>query len=143
MTDLNTIPHDEQWRRGAATHKTRTPAAQARGFHFPSPFILFPLSYRDIKVKFALAWSGGGRDFLVLLLLQLFIYFLFSVNARALAQGLVAWTVFSDLIYSFFSYKILRKVNRNDSGWGEAGYVLGGAWGSALAIYVTRYLFGH
>lgn len=73
---------------------------------------------------------------------QLFIYFLFSVNTRALAQGRVAWTFFSDLVYATVSYSLLRGVVKNESGWGQFGYIMGGAWGSVFAILVTKRLFG-
>jgi hypothetical protein len=73
---------------------------------------------------------------------QLFIYFLFSVNARALAQGRIGWTFFSDLVFATVSYSLTRLVVKNESGWGQCGYIMGGAWGSVFAILVTKRLFG-
>lgn len=73
---------------------------------------------------------------------QLFIYFLFSVNARALAQGRVAWTFFSDLVYAAVSYSLIKWISKNEDGWGRLGYIFGGAWGSVFAILLTKKLFG-
>jgi hypothetical protein len=75
-------------------------------------------------------------------LCQLGIYFLFSVNARALAQGRIGWTFFSDLVYAFVAYHLIRWVADNKNHWGQVGYVLGGAWGSVFAILLTKKLFG-
>jgi len=74
--------------------------------------------------------------------LQVFTYFLFSFNARALAQGRVSWTVVSDLIYAANSYWFLRRIVKNECGYGLAGFILGGALGSAFAIYATKFIFG-
>jgi len=82
------------------------------------------------------------RTFFTMAAVQLFIYFLYSVNARALAQGRTQWTFWSDLVYATVSYYIIRFVAENKNRWGQAGYVLGGAWGSVLAIHLTRWLFG-
>lgn len=73
---------------------------------------------------------------------QLLVYFIFSVNARALAQGRTFWTFSSDLVYAAVSYYVIKNVAKNESRWGQVGYVLGGAWGSVLAILLTKYIFG-
>ena len=73
---------------------------------------------------------------------QLVLYFIFSVNARALAQARVCWTFGSDLLFGYVQYNMLKRVAKNEDSWGTAGYVLGGAFGSVFAIYLTRWLFG-
>ena len=73
---------------------------------------------------------------------QLLTYFLFSVNARALAQGRMAWTFISDLVYACVGYYVIKNVAKNENRWGQFGFVLGGAWGSVLAIALTKRLFG-
>lgn len=82
------------------------------------------------------------KSFFLLAACQLLSYFVFSVNARALAQGRIWWTFFTDLVYALISYTIIRKVSRNESPMGQLGYVMGGAWGSVLAILLTKKLFG-
>jgi hypothetical protein len=82
------------------------------------------------------------KAFLVMCGSQLLTYFLFSVNARALAQGRMVWTFFTDLIYASISYFVIRRVSQNQSAFGQIGFVMGGAWGSVLAIALTKKLFG-
>ena len=72
---------------------------------------------------------------------QLLIYFLFSVNARALAQGRVGWTVGSDMVYAGVVYYMFKMVAKNECPFGQLGYTLGGAGGSGLAILVTKLIF--
>lgn len=73
---------------------------------------------------------------------QLCLYFLYSFNTRCLAQGRIWWTFFSDLVYAFASYHIVRWVVQNKSQWGQVSYILGGAWGSVFAILITKKLLG-
>jgi hypothetical protein len=73
---------------------------------------------------------------------QIMTYFIFSVNARALALGLIAWTVFTDLIYATVAYYIIKLVGKNECPFGQVGYILGGAIGSGLAIILTKWVFG-
>jgi len=73
---------------------------------------------------------------------QLLSYFLFSINARALAQGRMAWTFFSDLVFASSSYWTIKFVSRNQNGYGQMGYIFGGAFGSVLAILLTKRIFG-
>ena len=86
--------------------------------------------------------KAGWKTFGLMAGCQLTTYFLFSVNARALAQGRVAWTFFSDLLYAAVGYYIIRLVGKNESRMGQLGYVMGGAVGSIIAIELTKWLFG-
>ena len=92
------------------------------------------------------AWKrpskADTRDFFLLMGCQFLSYFIYSVNARALAQGRMAWTFFTDLIFAAVNYTIIKQVSESKSNMGRLGYVLGGAWGSLLAILLTKKLFG-
>lgn len=94
------------------------------------------------RIKSWLPTRGDLKSAAIMAAVQLLVYFLFSVNARALAQGRKGWTFGSDLVYAAVSYYVIRKVAKNESSWGQLGFVVGGAFGSVLAIYLTRWIFG-
>lgn len=93
------------------------------------------------KVKTQLPNQADVAAFGKLAGCQLIQYFIYSFNARCLAQGRIGWTFFTDLLYAFVTYYVIKWVGENNSIWGRTGYVLGGAWGSLFAIMLTKAIF--
>ncbi len=72
--------------------------------------------------------KADAKAFFMLAGIQLLVYFIFSVNARALAQGRVVWTFTTDLVFAATNYSLIKYVADNKNRWGQLGYVVGGAW---------------
>lgn len=86
--------------------------------------------------------KAGTRSASVFFMIQLWQYFMLTVNFRAVAQGRMLWTFITDLAIACVSFFILKKVQESKTRWEWAGYTLGGAFGSVLAIYLTKMIFG-
>lgn len=75
---------------------------------------------------------------------ELVSFFFIASNFRALAQGLYAWTAFTDM-FLVFQAAVISKLMIEDErcrGWlAIMGFTLGGACGSVLSIWVTKHLY--
>lgn len=82
------------------------------------------------------------RTFTIFLGLQFLLYFLVTLNFRAIAQARYGWTVFTDALISAAQFWIIRKVGGSaDSLVALGGFVCGGAVGSSAGIYASKKLF--
>jgi hypothetical protein len=82
------------------------------------------------------------RQFWLFFGIQFMQFFLITINLRAAAQGLYAWTAFSDLLISANNFLLIKRISQSESRPALIGYSLGGALGSILAIYITKVLYG-
>jgi hypothetical protein len=73
--------------------------------------------------------------------IQLIQYFLITVNYRAVAQGRYGATFMSDLAIAANGYMLIHFVANSTGLLAFSGYALGGAFGSVLAIWVTKKWF--
>lgn len=87
-------------------------------------------------------WCKHIKEFVSMFAVQFVQYCLVSISYRAMAQGRVVPTFFIDLIYGFGAFYIIRKVAKAESKSAVAGYVLGGACGSVMAIWLTQKAWG-
>lgn len=87
------------------------------------------------------------KQFSTLFAAQCASYALLCWNFRAVAKGLIGQTVFSDLLVAALSFKVLKAIMKdepeNKSNWALLGYVLGGATGSAISLYMTKLIWGN
>jgi hypothetical protein len=81
------------------------------------------------------------REFLFLFSVMFLQYFLATLNIRACAQANYLFTALSDMAIAFNSYFLIKRVADSKSKLGLAGYIIGGAIGSQLGIYVTKLLY--
>lgn len=84
--------------------------------------------------------SSTGR-FLFFFASELVSFFVISINIRALAKGFYAWAMITDMLLVFQSMVISKMMIEDEKSrnWTSiAGFTLGGACGSAIAIFVTN-----
>lgn len=75
-----------------------------------------------------------------LFLTQMFSYCVVCVSFIALAKGNYALTFIADVGCGVNSYFLIRRVSQAKDGdhWGTLSYVLGGATGSVIAIWLMK-----
>lgn len=87
------------------------------------------------------------KQFFILFGAQCVSYGLLCWNYRAVAKAMISQTVLSDLLIAALSFKVLKEIMKDDahnkSNLAWAGYVLGGATGSALSLWMTRAIWGN
>jgi hypothetical protein len=82
------------------------------------------------------------KQFWLFFSVQCLQYFLITVNYRAVSQGLYGWTFVSDMAVAFNGFLLIKRISDDKGRAGLAGYTLGGAVGSVMAIFITKRLFG-
>jgi hypothetical protein len=84
--------------------------------------------------------SQRWREFFILFFVQLFQYCIVCISYIALNKGSYVWTFATDIICGLNSFFIIRKIATTETKntLGLVGYVLGGATGSVLAIWLTK-----
>jgi hypothetical protein len=83
-----------------------------------------------------------ANGFFILFAAQCVSYGLICWNYRAVAKGMIPQVVVSDLLFAALQFKVLKRVAAAESNLAWAGYVLGGAAGSALSVYLTKLAWG-
>ena len=76
---------------------------------------------------------------------ELLSFFIIATNFRALAKGIILWTVITDgliVLQSTIISKIFIENEKTRSGLNTLAFTLGGMGGSALSILLTRYIWG-
>jgi hypothetical protein len=82
------------------------------------------------------------KDFLFFFFAQCLSYGLIAWNTRAIAQAWYGSIVVSDMLYAGYNFIMIKKVVDEKSKAGFAGYVLGGACGTLISVYLTKRIFG-
>jgi len=83
------------------------------------------------------------RTFSLFFGLQFLLYFLVTVNFRAIAQARYGWTILTDALTSAAQFWIIRKVGGSaESVVALSGFVCGGAGGSSTGIWLSKKVFG-
>jgi hypothetical protein len=82
------------------------------------------------------------REFFLMFGVQSLQYFLITVNLRAASQGLYFWTAVSDMLCAANGFFLIKRVAESKSKLGFAGYVLGGATGSIIGIWLSKMVYG-
>lgn len=78
------------------------------------------------------------RDFLFFFALNFTAYGLLCWNYRAVARGWYGNIVLSDLSYAALNFLVIKNVVEAHSPASAAGYILGGAVGSVVSVYLTK-----
>jgi hypothetical protein len=106
----------------------------------PQPF--FAPANRLTKAFRTQTKGDEMKTFGLFFLLQFLMFVLVTVNFRAIAQARYGWTIFTDMLISAAQFWIIRKVGtsaENLVAW--SGFVVGGAAGSSLGIYLSKKVF--
>lgn len=84
-------------------------------------------------------------QFSLMFIAELISFFIVVANTRAYTKGLYTWTAVTDMLFSLQTF-VMAKLMIDDangrSWWAGAGFTLGGACGSLLAIFVTSHYLG-
>lgn len=80
--------------------------------------------------------------FCLFFLVQCLSYGMLCWNYRAVAQARFVSIFVSDLACAFIGFSLIKYVAGTKSGVARAGYVLGGAIGSVISVYITKVIFG-
>lgn len=106
-------------------------------FHLPS---LLDRWIAKIKVP-----ESGWKRFLFCFFEQMISFAIIATNFRALAKGLIIWTVCTDGLIVLQNTIIAKLFNENEKmrdGLSIVAFTLGGMCGSAICILITRYIWG-
>lgn len=71
--------------------------------------------------------------------LQFFSYLVLTVNFRAISHEQYAAAGITAAVAAFNSYVIVRRIVKDEQGWGLAGLVTGGSIADMVGIYLTRH----
>ncbi len=82
------------------------------------------------------------KTFLLFFSIQFLSYAMLCWNYRSVAQARYGGIFFSDLACAAISFNLIKKVANTNSRVAMAGYVLGGAFGSIVSVWVTKSVFG-
>jgi hypothetical protein len=93
-------------------------------------------------VNFDPAEYGPVGQFSFFFLMELTSFFVIVFNMRAVAAGLKVATVLSDMVFSAQNFYVIKRVADCDTKAAFFGYTIGGAAGSLVSLYATRWLFG-
>jgi predicted MFS family arabinose efflux permease len=89
--------------------------------------------------------ESGWKRFLFCFLEQLISFAIIATNFRALAKGLLVWTVCTDGLIVLQNTIVAKLFNENEKmrdGLSIVAFTLGGMCGSAICILLTRYIWG-
>ena len=89
-----------------------------------------------------LAAEEAVKTFLFFFAVQFLNYAMLCWNYRAVAQARYGNVFASDLMCAAISFTLIKRVAKTDSRAAMAGYILGGAVGSVVSVFVTRRIFG-
>lgn len=76
---------------------------------------------------------------------ELLSFFIIATNFRALAKGYIGWTVVTDgliVLQNTIIGKIYIENEKMRSGIATLAFTAGGMCGSAISIFLTRYIWG-
>lgn len=76
---------------------------------------------------------------------ELISFFIVATNFRALAKGFIVWTVVTDgliVLQNTIIGKIFIEHEKMRDGVSTLAFTMGGMCGSALSIWLTRYIWG-
>ena len=83
-------------------------------------------------------WRSAG----ILASTQFVSYVIICWNMRAIAKGWIGQAVVSDVIFAAINFKLFKRVAAAQTDLAWFGYVVGGAAGSAVSIYLTKRIWG-
>jgi hypothetical protein len=83
-----------------------------------------------------------ARTFLFFFAVQFLYYALVCWNVRVIAQARPGGIFISDLCIAAIAFTLIKKVANTDSRVAMAGYVLGGAIGSVISVWITKQVYG-
>lgn len=84
----------------------------------------------------------AARQFLFFFAVQFLNYAMLCWNYRSVAQARFGNIFVSDLACAAISFTLIKKVANTDSRAAMAGYILGGAFGSVVSVWITKMVYG-
>jgi hypothetical protein len=83
-----------------------------------------------------------AKQFLIFFLIQAISYGVICWNYRAVAQARYFSIGISDMGCAAISWTLIKRIGEAKSYWAQAGYILGGACGSLVSVWITKRIFG-
>ena len=80
------------------------------------------------------------RHFAVLFLSQFLVYGIITWTCRSIAYGYVGQVFTSDLACGAITFTVIKNISKSESSTDIIGYVLGGACGSVVSMWITSWL---
>lgn len=78
------------------------------------------------------------RDFLLMAVVQFTQYVVLTINFRAIANEQYLWAGGTAATASLLGYTIVKRIVRDDTRYGMAGMMVGGALADMTGIFLTR-----
>jgi hypothetical protein len=82
------------------------------------------------------------RTFVFFFAVQFLSYAMLCWNYRTVAQARYGGIFLSDLACAAISFTLIKKVANTESRVALIGYVLGGAFGSVVSVWITKQVYG-
>ena len=82
------------------------------------------------------------KQFLLFFVIQFVYYGVLCWNFRSISQARYGNIFSSDLACAAITFSLIKKVAKTESKAAWCGYVLGGAFGSIVSVWITKHLFG-
>lgn len=83
-------------------------------------------------------------DFALMFCAQSLNYLVLAFNFRAISEGHLAWAFWTDLVVGFVGFMVIKRIADVDKQghprMALAGYMLGGACGTVIAIEASTFL---
>jgi hypothetical protein len=83
------------------------------------------------------------KDAFILFFAQMLSFAIITINYRAVAQASYLWSILTDLIVAGLSYFVVRKISKSkDSVCQWFGFTIGSAMGTAIGIWLSKFILG-
>lgn len=82
------------------------------------------------------------KRFCIMFAAQFVLYGMLCWNYRAVAKAWIPEVVVSDGLIAAMNFTLIKRMVKDESKSGLAGYVIGGMSGSAVSVALTKYLWG-
>jgi hypothetical protein len=86
--------------------------------------------------------KAAAKQFVAFFLIQALSYGVVCWNFRAVAQARYGSIGVSDMLCAAISWTLIKRIGEAKSHWAQAGFILGGACGSLLSVWITKRVFG-
>jgi positive regulator of sigma E activity len=83
------------------------------------------------------------RDAFILFFAQMLSFAIITINYRAVAQASYLWSILTDVIVAGLSYFVVRRIAKSkDSVIQWIGFTIGSATGTAIGIWLSKFILG-
>ena len=83
------------------------------------------------------------KDSFILFFAQMLSFAIITINYRAISQANYLWSILSDVIVAGLSYFVVRRIAKSKNSTRQwFGFTSGSAIGTAIGIFISKFILG-